>query len=52
MTTSMIEAINKGGAGLVEALAELTEEIYFKIEIQLLKAAVTSANEKVGNGLK
>jgi hypothetical protein len=47
MTTSLLEGVASGGAGLTEALAELTEETYFKIEVQLIKAAVTCGDEKV-----
>lgn len=47
MTTSLLEAVTNGGKGLAEALAELTEELYFKIEVQLIKAAVGSGKEEV-----
>ena len=47
MATSLLEGVAKGGAELEKALAELTEEIYFKVEVQLIKAAVTAGNGKV-----
>ena len=47
MTTSLLEGVAKGGAELQKAMSELTEETYFKIEIQLIKAAIASASEKV-----
>jgi hypothetical protein len=47
MVTSLLEGVANGGAELEAALAELTEKMYFKIEVQLVKAAVTSGNEKV-----
>ena len=47
MVTSLLEGVANGGAELEAALAELTEKMYFKIEVQLVKAAVTSGSEKV-----
>ena len=47
LTTSILEGVANGGAGLAEALAELTEQLYFKVEVQLIKAAVGTGNEKV-----
>ena len=47
MATSLLEGVAKGGAELKKALEELTEEMYFRIEVQLIKAAVTCGSEEV-----
>ena len=47
MVTSLLEGVANGGAELQASLEELTEVTYFRIEVQLVKAAVTSGNEKV-----
>ena len=47
LTTTLLEGVANGREGLAEALAKLTEELYFKIEVQLIKSAVASAEEKV-----
>ena len=52
LTTAILEGMASGGAGLAEALAELAEDIYFKVEVQLFKAAVGSGNEKVTSSYK
>jgi hypothetical protein len=47
LTTAILEGVANGGAGLAEALADLTEQLYFKVEVQLIKAAVGTGVEKV-----
>lgn len=47
LTTSLLEGVANGGAGLAEALTELTEELYFKVEVQMIKAAVGCGMEQV-----
>ena len=47
MTTLLLEGVAKGGEGLAAALADLTDQLYFKVEVQLIKAAVGNGTEKV-----
>ena len=47
MTASVLEAMAGGGPELAAVLADLTEELYLKIEVQLIKAAVGSGKETV-----
>lgn len=52
MVASLLEGVASGGAELSKSLEELTEEIYFRIEVQLVKAAVSAGSEKVRRILK
>ena len=47
MTTSVLEAVASGGPELAAVLVDLTEELYLKIEVQLIKAAIGSGKETV-----